>query len=102
MNNHCSENNTVFLLIPVTIPGYVSESQYLTIRKLDSKISGYENVEHFQNEDILLMRSGSDQYMGDKWWFSELEFLRNENNNITGFRLNADGDHVKRLLFVRK
>ena len=48
------------------------------------------------------MRSGSDQYMGDKWWFSEIEFLRDENNQTTGFRLNADEGHVKRLLLVRK
>ena len=98
-------------------------------RKLDSNASGYKNVEelcgeyfcpelqtiynikikdkqliveHFQNDDILLMRLDKDHYLGDKWWFFEIEFLRDENNQITGFRLNADEGHIKRLLFVRK
>ena len=59
-------------------------------------------VEHFQNEAVLLVRADVDHYWGDRWWFSEVRFIRDKDNHVTGFRLNADQDSVQNLLFVKK
>ena len=59
-------------------------------------------VEHFQNEEVLLVRVDRDHYWGDRWWFSEVRFIRDEDDHVIGFRLNADQDSVQNLLFVKK
>jgi hypothetical protein len=97
--------------------------------KLDSRVSGHDDVEellgeyysdelettygleirddqliveHFQNEEVLLARLDQDHYVGDKWWFSEVEFIRNQDNSVVGFRLNADQNNIQNLLFVKE
>jgi CubicO group peptidase (beta-lactamase class C family) len=59
-------------------------------------------VEHFQNEEVLLVRVDQDHYWGDRWWFSDVRFIRDEDNQVIGFLLNADQESVQNLLFVKQ
>ena len=59
-------------------------------------------LKHLQNEDVLLQRLDKDNYIGDAWWFSKVKILRNDQNNVTGFRLNADEDRIQNLMFIKK
>jgi hypothetical protein len=108
---------------------HTSQGGEFQLDRLDPKVSGYDDVEtllgeyysdelettyrvairenqliveHFQNEEVFLVRVDQDHYWGDTWWFSEVRFIRDENNDVTGFRLNADQDSVQNLLFVKK
>jgi CubicO group peptidase (beta-lactamase class C family) len=108
---------------------HTSQGGEFQFDKLDPKVSGYDNVEgllgeyysdelettyrigiredqlvvtHFQNEEVFLVRVDQDHYFGDVWWFSEVEFIGNKDNDVIGFRLNADQDSVQNLLFVKR
>jgi hypothetical protein len=108
---------------------HTSQGGEFQLKKLDPKVSGYDSVEdllgeyysdelkttyrieiredqliatHFQNEKVFLVRVDGDHYFGDAWWFSEVKFIRDENDNVIGFRLDADQDSVQNVLFVKK
>jgi hypothetical protein len=107
---------------------HISQGGEFRLDRLDPTVSGYDDVAalvgeyycaelettyrvemredqlvvaHFQNEDVFLVPVGQDHFLGDTWWFSEVEFIR-QDNAVLGFRLNADQDSIQNLLFVRK
>lgn len=59
-------------------------------------------VTHFHNEDVELIQELTDLFVSNKWWFERLEFVRDENKKIIGFRLDCDHERVKKLLFKKK
>ena len=59
-------------------------------------------ADHFQNEDVKLFRLDTDHYLGNKWWFSRLNILRDENNRISSFTVNADQNNIQKMLWVKK
>jgi CubicO group peptidase (beta-lactamase class C family) len=59
-------------------------------------------ADHLHNEDVSLIRLDNNHYIGDKWWFSDIELNRDENNEIEGFRLNADQNNIQDLLWTKK
>ena len=100
----------------------------LPFKKLDSDVSGYldvtaflgdyyshelqvtykvkiENnrliVENLQNEDVMLLQIDKDNYLGDKWWFTKIRLIRNQNNQVKEFEVNADSNNIQKLSFVK-
>ncbi len=59
-------------------------------------------VAHLHNEDVQLVKIDTDTYIGNKWWFKDLELIRDENNTIVGFKLSADQDNIQNLVFNKK
>ena len=59
-------------------------------------------AEHMHNEDVQFMRLNENLYIGDKWWFEEMEVVRNADGLVAGFRVNADNDLVQNVLFEKK
>lgn len=59
-------------------------------------------LKHLHNEDVLLERLDRDYYISDQWWFTKVRFIRNKQNRVQGFLLNADGDQIQNLRFNRK
>lgn len=55
---------------------------------------------HRRHGDIQLTPTIKDQLTGNIWWFSNVHFIRDENQIITGFKLT--GGRVRNLRFVRK
>lgn len=56
-------------------------------------------VQHRRNKDTALKPVAADQFSGNSWWFSEIQFERDADRNVTGFRLT--GGRVRNLLFDR-
>jgi CubicO group peptidase (beta-lactamase class C family) len=108
---------------------HISQGGEFQLGKLEPKVSGYDDIEallgeyysdelettyrieiredqlvvvHFQNKEVFLVPVDQDHYLGDTWWFSEVEFIRDKDNDVIGFRLNADQDSIQNLLFVKK
>jgi len=54
---------------------------------------------HIRNEDVILTPVEKDKFSGDQWWFRNVNYFRNEKDEIIGFRLTAGG--VRNLLFSR-
>lgn len=59
-------------------------------------------LEHLQNEEVRLHPMGQDNFKGNKWWCTEINITRDTKNQISGFKLNADGNNIQDLLFVRR
>jgi len=57
---------------------------------------------HLQNEEVALLRLDRDRYLGNAWWCEEIEILRDEHDQVTGFTLTADGGNIQHLRFVRR
>lgn len=57
-------------------------------------------VQHRRHEDFNLKPQKKDLFGGDVWFFSRLQFERNEENQIMGFK--ASSGRVKNLRFVRQ
>jgi CubicO group peptidase (beta-lactamase class C family) len=79
---------------------YYSEELQTTYRivKRDNSLL----AEHMHNEDVQFMRLNENLYIGDKWWFEEMEVIRNADGLVAGFRVNADNDLVQNVLFEKK
>jgi CubicO group peptidase (beta-lactamase class C family) len=58
-------------------------------------------VTHLHNEDVLLLRVDKDNYKSEKWWFSKIRLTRDENDRVTGFKLNADDNNIQGLVFEK-
>jgi len=54
---------------------------------------------HIRNEDVILTPVEKDRFSGGLWWFRDIQYLRNENDEIIGLQLNANG--VRNLHFDR-
>jgi CubicO group peptidase (beta-lactamase class C family) len=54
---------------------------------------------HRRHNDIFLSFSEKDNFMGNRWFFRRVNFIRNEDNKITGFKLT--GSRVWNLKFEK-
>ena len=54
---------------------------------------------HESRKDIQLTYTGNNRFIGDQWWFQQIDFNQDENGNITGFRLSAEDGLVRNLRF---
>jgi CubicO group peptidase (beta-lactamase class C family) len=55
---------------------------------------------HRRHGEITLTPAVKDQVTGNRWWFRNVKFMRDENQIITGFKLS--GASIKNLVFTRK
>jgi CubicO group peptidase (beta-lactamase class C family) len=62
--------------------------------------SGKLIARHFRTGDIHLTAIKPDQFAGDQWYFGNVEFVRNNNNTITGCRVSTG--RVRNLKFEKK
>lgn len=58
-------------------------------------------LEHLHNEDVVLQQVGPDTYRGNRWWCTEIRVTRDTGGRVTGFLLDADGNNIRNLRFVR-
>jgi len=56
-------------------------------------------VTHIRNGDVVLTPVEKDQFTGDQWWFRNISYFRDENDEIIGFRLTSG--RVRNLVFNR-
>ena len=59
-------------------------------------------VSHSFNEPVHLVRIDTDRYLGDRWWMSEVRFLRSVDGQVTGMEIDADQDRVINLRFWKQ
>jgi hypothetical protein len=52
-------------------------------------------AQHRRHDDIPLTPTDKDRFHGDAWWFRQVSFQRDQNQDITGFRLT--GERVRNL-----
>ena len=57
-------------------------------------------AKHSRHDDISLTYQNTDQFEGDKWWFREVQFVRNQRKRVTGFQLT--GGRVRNLQFDKR
>jgi hypothetical protein len=57
-------------------------------------------AKHRRHDDIALSLLDNDLFSGDKWWFRQVRFVRNNENRITGFKLT--GGRVRNMRFVKR
>ena len=55
---------------------------------------------HHRHPNTQLIHTETDKFSGDKWWFMNVEFERDETGIISGLRLS--GSRVKNLLFRKR
>lgn len=63
---------------------------------LDGKLT----AQHQRHSDIQLNPTKKDLFLGGQWFFRQVRFIRNSQNQVTGFRLS--GGRVRNLLFEKK
>jgi CubicO group peptidase (beta-lactamase class C family) len=54
-------------------------------------------AKHRRHPDSALVQTDVDRFSGENWWFSNLEFARDDEGSITGFKLT--GGRVRNLRF---
>jgi hypothetical protein len=59
--------------------------------------SGKLIARHFRTGDVHLTGTKPDQFNGDQWYFGNIEFERDYNNNITGCKVSTG--RVRNLVF---
>lgn len=57
-------------------------------------------AKHRRHEDIPLSASDVDQFVGEKWFFTNVQFIRDKENTVKGIKLS--GGRVKNLRFDKK
>jgi CubicO group peptidase (beta-lactamase class C family) len=57
-------------------------------------------AQHRRHKDTSLKPTAADQFSGNNWWFSKVDFERDADRKVTGFRLT--GGRVRNLRFDRK
>jgi CubicO group peptidase (beta-lactamase class C family) len=57
-------------------------------------------AKHRRHDDMLLSASDADQFVGEKWFFTNVQFIRDEENTVKGLKLS--GGRVKNLRFDKK
>ena len=115
------ENGRVDKLVLVqgdsTIPGERIELSELSAEELGDYAGEYYSQElstmytlevrdgglvatHNRHSDIQLTHTGEDEFSGNEWFFSVLNFQRNESGKIIGFKLS--GGRVRNLVFEKR
>ena len=62
---------------------------------------GQLRAKHESEEEIRLVYTGANRFVGDKWWFQQIEFSHDDNGRINTFRLSAEDGLVRGLRFDR-
>jgi hypothetical protein len=62
--------------------------------------SGKLIARHFRTGDVHLNSLKADQFYGDQWYFGKIEFIRDNNNTITGCMVSTG--RVRNLKFEKK
>jgi hypothetical protein len=62
--------------------------------------SGKLIARHFRTGDVHLTSLKADQFSGDQWYFGSIEFIRDNNNAITGCKVSTG--RVRNLKFEKK
>ncbi len=62
---------------------------------------GQLRAKHESEEEIRLVYTGANRFVGDKWWFQQIEFSHDDNGRIIAFRLSAEDGLVRGLRFER-
>jgi len=62
--------------------------------------SGKLIARHFRTGDVHLILVKPDQFSGDQWYFGNVEFIRDNNNTITGCKVSTG--RVRNLKFEKK
>jgi hypothetical protein len=62
--------------------------------------SGKLIAKQFRTGDVRLKLVKPDQFSGDQWYFGTIEFLRDNNNSITGYKVSTG--RVRNLKFDKK
>ena len=62
--------------------------------------SGKLIARHFRTGDIHLKAIKPEQFNGDQWYFGNVEFVRDYNNNVAGCKVSTG--RVRNLVFVKK
>lgn len=57
-------------------------------------------AKHRRHEDTPLNASDTDQFVGEKWFFTNVQFIRDEENTVKGLKLS--GGRVRNLRFDKK
>jgi len=57
------------------------------------------NAMHIRNDDVQLKPVGKDLFSGKEWWLSVMEFYRDGNDKVAGFRIT--GSRARGLKFER-
>jgi hypothetical protein len=57
-------------------------------------------AKHAENKDIRLTHIRKDAYRGNAWFFSWVEFERDGDGDVTGFR--ATGHRARNIVFTRR
>jgi len=71
------------------------ETRYLIIVR-DSQLV----ATHVRNEDVILSAVEEDRFTGDQWWFRDVQYQRDEADDIVSFQLSAG--RIRNVLFRRK
>lgn len=74
-------------------------SQELTSTYSISVRSGKLIVNHFRTGDIVLIPVGTDNFSSIKWWFNQIEFVRDESKKVTGLKVSGQG--VRNMRFEK-
>ena len=57
---------------------------------------------HKLQQRVRLFSTGADRFTGDQWWFQEILFNRDNQEEIMGFRLTAEDGLVRNLAFRKQ
>ena len=63
-------------------------------------LNGKLVAQHQRHNDIQLESTKKDMFSGEQWFFRQVRFIRNNENQVTGFRLS--GGRVRNLRFDKK
>ena len=63
-------------------------------------LNGKLVAQHQRHNDIQLESTKKDMFSGEQWFFRQVHFIRNNENQVTGFRLS--GGRVRNLRFDKK
>ena len=58
-------------------------------------------AKHESHEDVSLIFTGANRFIGDKWWFQQIEFNQDEKGRLKDFKLSAEDGLVRNLRFKK-
>ncbi len=58
-------------------------------------------AKHESREEIQLIYTGANRFVGDRWWFQQIEFSHDDKGRIKDFKLSAEDGLVRNLRFEK-
>jgi hypothetical protein len=56
-------------------------------------------AKHESQENVRLIYTGANRFIGDKWWFQQIDFSQDDKGRINAFKLGAEDGLVRNLRF---